>query len=102
MARRAGCGATVGLCSNHATDRQTELIVERANELGVSQVVLMLDCDPEGDKGAAELAAELAKHVRVRRPWAMDLHGGQFAGRQPESLTLAEGQRLRSFLSKGS
>jgi 5S rRNA maturation endonuclease (ribonuclease M5) len=90
----------VGLCSNHATGRQTELIVERANELGVSQVVLMLDCDPEGEKGAAELAAELAKHVRVRRPWALDLHGGEFSGRQPESLTLAEGQRLRSFLSK--
>jgi 5S rRNA maturation endonuclease (ribonuclease M5) len=92
----------VGLCSNHATDRQIELIIERTNELGARQVVLMLDCDPEGDKGAAELAAELAKHIRVRRPWALDLHGGEFAGRQPESLTLAEGQRLRSFLLKGN
>jgi 5S rRNA maturation endonuclease (ribonuclease M5) len=93
---------TVGLCSNHATDRQIELIIERAKELAARQVVLMLDCDPEGDKGAAELASELAKHLRVRRPWALDLHNAVFAGRQPESLTLAEGQRLRSFLLQGN
>lgn len=77
----------VGLCSNTVTDEQVGKIVSWANTLAGGVVTLMLDCDPEGENGAKQALWELAQHCQVRMAWSSNMFGGQFRGRQPESLT---------------
>ena len=88
----------VGLCSNNATKSQIERIAELAHEVAGGTITLLLDCDQAGDKGADLFSSEASKHARVQRAWARDMHSGKFDGRQPESLTMAEGRELREFL----
>lgn len=88
----------VGLCSNNATQHQIERIAELAHQVAGGTITLLLDCDEAGDKGADLFSSEASKHARVQRAWARDMHGGKFDGRQPESLTMAEGRELREFL----
>jgi serine/threonine-protein kinase len=54
-------------------------------ETGLS---LMFDCEATGDDGAKEALWLLAqRRLDVRLAWSQAMHGGQFVGRQPESLT---------------
>ncbi len=47
----------------------------------------MFDCDAEGDEGAKEAAWKLLQvGLDVRPLWSRNMHGGKFAGRQPETL----------------
>ena len=58
----------------------------------------MFDCQPTGDDGAKEalwLFAQQTPDLHVRLMWSQTMHGGQFSGRQPESLT---GEESHEFL----
>jgi hypothetical protein len=58
-------------------------------------VSIFFDVDSGGDEGAKEAQWLLAKRsLDVRLAWAQGMHGEQFAGRQPESLTIEEWQRV--------
>jgi hypothetical protein len=81
----------LGLCSNRLTEAQAEKLARWARQLAGGKVVLLLDCDDEGDDGAKEALWLLAQHsLDVRLGWSQAMHGGTFSGRQPESLSRAE------------
>lgn len=85
----------VGLCSNTMTEAQADKVTRFAKAVGGNRVVLMLDAEPTGDDGAKSAAWSLLQRgVEVRAAWSQSMHGGQFAGRQPESLTGEELQFL--------
>jgi hypothetical protein len=84
----------VGICSNVVTDEQVEKLVRWANELAGGAVMLMLDCDREGDNGARECLWKLALRCRARLAWSSDSHGGRFKDRQPESLSVDDWSSL--------
>ena len=87
------------ICSNTITAHQAKEAAEKAKQLGVS-VGLMFDCDVEGENGAKQALWELAQQgVGVRLVWSRSQHGGQFADRQPESLSKGEWELTRSLLS---
>jgi hypothetical protein len=55
----------------------------------------MLDCEDTGDEGAKEASWQLMQRgLNVRLAWSQAMHDGQFAGRQPESLTREEWQEV--------
>jgi hypothetical protein len=89
----------VGLCSNTVTGEQVEKISQLAHAVGGGVVTLMLDCDAEGENGARLALVEIAQHCPVRLAWSSSMHGGTFKGRQPESLTADEWQRVRVALA---
>ena len=81
----------IGICSNKMTEEQVAKIERWAKRLGGGRVSLMFDCDAMGDEGAKEALWHLAQRgVEVRLAWSRSMHGGRFAGRQPESLTAEE------------
>ena len=76
----------MGICSNLLSDEQVAKIARLAGEVR-GKVRLMLDCDTEGDEGAKDAAWKLLQAgLKVRPLWSRSMHGGKFAGRQPESL----------------
>lgn len=80
--------AAVGLCSNRATDEQTQKIVRFAEQASGGRVVLLPDCDAEGEAGCGGLLWKLNEAgLDVRLGWSRAMHGGAFSGRQPEQLT---------------
>ena len=93
----------VGLCSNRMTEAQAEKLVHWSRLLAGGKVTLMLDCQPTGDEGAKETLWQLAQRgVNVRLAWSQAMHGGQFAGRQPESLSREEWETvIRPRRSRG-
>ena len=91
----------VGLCSNTVTGEQVEKISQLAHAFGGGVVTLMLDCDAEGETGARQALVEIAQRCAVRLAWSSEMHGGAFKGRQPESLSREEWERIRGFLLEG-
>lgn len=88
----------VGLCSNAVTDAQVQKIARFAHAFADGAVTLMLDCDEEGRNGSIQALTELAEHCRVRLAWSAEMFGGQFRGRQPESLERDEWQMIEASL----
>ena len=43
----------------------------------------------------------LAQLTPVRLAWTSRMYGGKFKGRQPESLTLEEWQKIEAYLRSG-
>lgn len=84
----------VGLLSNTITQSQAEKLARWTAQLRAPGITLLLDCDEEGENGAKQAAWLLAQRCRVRTAWSEAMHGGQFKGRQPESLTAEEWQTL--------
>ena len=81
----------MAICSNHMSDEQATKIVRLAKSLSQGRVRLMLDCDAEGDDGAKEAAWKLLEAgLDVKPLWSRSMHGGMFAGRQPESVSADE------------
>jgi DNA primase len=81
----------VGICSNRITAKQVEKIAYWAKRLAEGKVSLMFDCEATGDDGAKEALWLLAQRgLDVRLAWSQAMHGGKFAGRQPESITREE------------
>ncbi len=94
--------AAVGLCSNKATDEQVEKITRFARQVAGGKVVLLPDNDPEGEEGFRELLWQLHQQdgLSIRLGWSSKTHGGRFAGRQPESLSLEEWKLILSRLKQ--
>ena len=82
---------SLGIMSNRMTEAQGEKITEWAKQLAGGKVTLMFDCEPSGVDGAREALWYFAeKQLDVRLAWSPAMYGGEFAGRQPESLTREE------------
>ena len=64
-------------------------------------MTLMLDCDAEGEAGAGQSLAQIAPWCPVRLAWSSSMYGGTFKGRQPESFSREEWERVRAFLTRG-
>lgn len=79
--------AAVGLTSNKATNSQVEKLVRFAQQVGGNRIVLMPDCDEEGEAGFKELLWKLTEQrVKVRLGCTSAMFDGQFKGRQPENF----------------
>jgi hypothetical protein len=77
--------------SNRMTEMQGDKVALWAKQLAGGKVTLMFDCEPSGIDGAKEALWFFAQRMLdVRLAWTPWMHGGKFAGKQPESLTAAE------------
>jgi len=80
--------AAVGLTSNRATDEQIAKIVRYARAAANGRIVLLPDCDEEGEDGFRDLLWTLNEaQLDVRLGWSRAMFDGQFDGRQPEDLS---------------
>ncbi len=80
--------AAVGLCSNKATDQQIARITRYAGTAANNRVLLLPDCDEEGEAGFRELLWRLnEQRLDVRLGISSKMFDGMFANRQPEHLT---------------
>jgi hypothetical protein len=85
----------LGILSNRLTDAQAEKITRWARQIGSNRVTLMFDCEPTGDEGAKEALWQLAqRRLDVRLAWSLSMHEGAYAGKQPETLTREDVERL--------
>ena len=91
---------SVGLMSNIMTREQAAKLTRFAKLLAGNRIVLLLDCDPAGETGAKEALWLLAQTCDVRLGWSSSAFSGQFAGRQPESLTRDEWDMLATNLAR--
>lgn len=83
----------VAIMSNKITIEQLAKIERWAKSLAGGKVSLLFDADEPGDTGAKESLWLLAQRgLDVRLGWGRAMHGGNFDGRQPESLTPDEWQ----------
>ncbi|MSR60686.1 MAG: toprim domain-containing protein, partial [Planctomycetaceae bacterium] len=81
----------LAIMSNKITVEQVTKIERWAKSLAGGKVALLFDADDAGDEGAKETLWLLAQRgLDVRLGWSRVMHGGTFAGRQPESLTAEE------------
>jgi 5S rRNA maturation endonuclease (ribonuclease M5) len=85
---------SVALCSNRISREQAAKAAALAREFAGGIVTIFLDCDPEGEEGMKQCLGYLAQLVPVRLAWTSNMHGGKFAGRQPESLTPEQWRKL--------
>jgi DNA primase len=90
----------LGLMSNRMTEAQGEKITRWAKQIGGNRVTLMFDCEPTGVDGAKEALWYFAQQqLDVRLAWSPSMHGGAYAGKQPESLTR---QQVDALLACGA
>ncbi len=90
---------SVGIMSNKVTDAQVAKIERFAKTLAGGKVTILFDVDEPGDAGAKEALWLLAQRgLIVRLGWSRAMHGEAFKGRQPESLTRDEWERIAMFL----
>lgn len=83
------------IMSNKITEQQVAKVERWARSLASNRVTILFDADPEGDEGAKEAHWLLAQRgLDVRLGWSQAMHGGQFAGRQPETLTHEEWEQV--------
>lgn len=81
----------VGIMSNRMTEMQIEKVARWATQLAAGKVVLMFDCEQTGSDGAKEGLWEFAqRQLDVRLAWTPSMYGGEFAGRQPETMNHEE------------
>jgi 5S rRNA maturation endonuclease (ribonuclease M5) len=88
----------VAVMSNRITRHQVEKIVRWTRQLAGGKVSLMFDNDDAGQDGAKQAVWELSQHVAVQAAWSAEMFDGQFAGREPESLSPEEWQTVRDSL----
>ena len=89
------------ICSNRISREQAAKAAQLARELTGSIVTVFLDCDPEGEEGMKQCLGYLAQLCPVRLAWTSKMYGGEFRGRQPESLTLQEWNEIDEYLRAG-
>jgi hypothetical protein len=81
----------VAVMSNRMTEMQGDKVAMWAKQLANGRVTLMFDCEPSGIDGAKEALWFFAqRQLDVRLAWTPWMHGGKFAGKQPENLTTTE------------
>lgn len=85
----------LGIMSNRITDAQVEKVANWAQQLAQGRIVLLFDCEANGDDGAKDCLWKLAERgLSARLGWSQRMHGGDFKGKQPESLKRADIERL--------
>ena len=93
--------AAVGLGSNKATDAQIEKLVRFARNAGGNRVVLLPDCDEEGESAFKELLWKLNEaSISVRLGCSSTMFDGKFAGRQAEDFTDDEWRDVNATLTR--
>lgn len=93
--------AAVGLGSNKATDAQVEKLIRFARQAGGNRIVLMPDCDEEGENGFKELLWKLNEaSVNTELGCSRAMFGEKFAGRQPEDFTDDEWSEIDAKLQR--
>jgi hypothetical protein len=91
----------VGIMSNKLTEGQADKIERWARSLADGKVLLLFDADGPGDEGVKEAAWQLLQRsLHVRLGWTRQMHGGVFAGRQPESVQRDEWELLLASLER--
>ncbi len=89
----------VAIMSNTITKQQVEKVTAMARDKAGGRVTLLFDNDVEGENGARQALWEIAQHgVDVRLAWSRTMHGGRFAGKQPEDMDAETWAELRSSL----
>ena len=79
---------SLAMMSNKITDEQSERLAHFAEQYGGGRVGVMHDTDGPGDDGAKETLWRMHEQgIDAYLVWSRRKFGGQFAGRQPESLT---------------
>lgn len=87
--------AAVGLCSNRATETQIEKIARYARTAADNRVLLLPDCDEEGETGFQPLLWRLnEERLHVRLGISSIMFEGTFANRQPEEMTEDEWRNI--------
>lgn len=82
---------SVAIMSNKITEHQVAKVERFSKMLAGGKVTLLFDADDAGDAGAKEALWLLAQRgLDVRLGWSKAMHGGAFAGRQPEGLCASE------------
>lgn len=77
----------VAIMSNKITESQVTKVERWAMRLAAGKVTVLFDADDAGNSGAKEALWLLAERgLDVRLGWSKAMHGGRFAGRQPESV----------------
>ncbi|MEP3479752.1 MAG: DNA primase [Fuerstiella sp.] len=83
--------AAVGLCSNRATNQQVDTITRYARTAANNRVLLLPDCDEEGEAGFKDLLWKLnEQQIQTRLGISSSMNNGIFNNRQPEDLTEEE------------
>ena len=90
---------TLGLCAKAVTPEQAQRLDGCLRETRAPALVVLLDCDEEGDQAAREILVALAEHCPVRLAWSPTMHGGRFKGRAAASLTPEEWGEMEAWLS---
>ena len=81
----------VAIMSNAITEAQVFKVERWARQIANSRVSILFDADEAGDNGAKEALVKFAEWgLDVRNGWSRAMHGGKFAGRQPETLNAEE------------
>lgn len=89
----------VGLCSNKATRQQIEMISKFAQKVAYNRVLLLPDCDEEGEAGFKELFWRLAESgLDVKLGVSSQMFDGQFAGKQPEDFSSDDWSQIEERL----
>lgn len=87
--------AAVGLGSNRATETQIDKLCRFAQSAGDNRIVLLPDCDDEGEAGFRDLLWKLnERRVQVQLGCTSGMFSGQFSNRQPESWTADEWAKI--------
>jgi len=85
----------LGIMSNRMTEAQVGKIARWAKQISSGRVTLMFDCDSGGVEGAKEALWHFAEQrLEVRLAWSPAMHGGAYAGKQPETLAREDVERL--------
>jgi 5S rRNA maturation endonuclease (ribonuclease M5) len=85
----------IAIMSNKTTDEQVAKVDRWARMLANGKVSILFDADQPGDDGAKEAHWLFAQRgLDVRLGWSRAMHGGAFDGRQPESVTRDEWERV--------
>ncbi len=85
----------LAIMSNRMTEAQGEKISRWVKQIGSGRVTLMFDCEPSGMDGAKEALWYFAQQrLDVRLAWSPSMHGGAYAGKQPEALTREDVEAL--------
>lgn len=91
--------AAVGLAGSKGTDTQVATLIRYARNAGGNRIILMPDCDEEGETAFKELLWQLAEaSVDVKLGMSSRMYGGKFAGRQPEELSDEEWRAIEDSI----
>jgi 5S rRNA maturation endonuclease (ribonuclease M5) len=81
----------VGLGSSKATQQQVGMLVKFAQQVSEGRIMLMPDCDDEGESGFKNLLWQLTERgSKLRIGMSRFIENGNFIDKTPEDLTPAD------------